>query len=105
MKIHEIQRFTCVMRAFYLVPSFCVGMPSSTLCVLSEREQMRTRSVQDGIPTQSVGTRAPVFNALVNRSRPRWQVRPSPLFCVTQWQSVTSGGSPNEPSADDKTKP
>jgi hypothetical protein len=48
-----------------LVPTLCVGMPSSTLCVLFagpedsrfERRQPRTtQSIGDCIPTQSVGT-------------------------------------------------
>jgi hypothetical protein len=36
-----------------------VGMPSSTLCVVfwpGDAARKRTRSVQDGIPTPSVGT-------------------------------------------------
>jgi hypothetical protein len=33
-----------------------VGMPSSTLCVGISAAVIRTQSVQDGIPTQSVGT-------------------------------------------------
>jgi hypothetical protein len=48
-----------------LVPTLRVGMPSWTLCVLfAQPENPRfeshrigtTRSVEDGIPTQSVGT-------------------------------------------------
>ena len=40
-----------------LVPTLRVGMPSSTLCVALAAESSATQSVEDGIPTQSVGTR------------------------------------------------
>ena len=43
-----------------LVPTLCVGMPSRTLRVLLRTalpSPKTTQSVEDGIPTQSVGTR------------------------------------------------
>ena len=40
-----------------LVPTLCVGMQSSTLCVVRALNKVGTQSVPDGIPTQSVGTR------------------------------------------------
>ena len=45
-----------------LVPMLRVGMPSPTLCVVLAGNTIRTRSVPDSIPTETVGTRA-------NRSR------------------------------------
>ncbi|MGF6112083.1 hypothetical protein ABH906_000531 [Pseudomonas frederiksbergensis] len=36
-----------------IVPTLCVGMHPVTLCVTPQK---RTRSVQGGIPTQSMGT-------------------------------------------------
>jgi hypothetical protein len=42
-----------------LVPTLCVGMQSRTLRVLFRsmpRRSKTTQSVEDGIPTQSVGT-------------------------------------------------
>ena len=40
----------------FLVPTLCVGMPTGPLCGPT-RAVVTTRSVEDGIPTQSVGTR------------------------------------------------
>src|SRR5262249_18698512 len=40
-----------------LVPTVPVGMLFPTLCVISLSNPEETQSVEDGIPTQSVGTR------------------------------------------------
>ena len=42
-----------------------VGMPSPTLCVAGFRLSRGTQSVQEGIPTQSVGTSIYVIRAVV----------------------------------------
>jgi hypothetical protein len=40
----------------YLVPTLCVGMPPGRSATASRQPRQATRSVEEGIPTQSVGT-------------------------------------------------
>src|SRR5487761_2146588 len=52
-----LERFTRALNTGALVPTLCVGMPSWTLRVRICSRSETTQSVEDGIPTQSVGTR------------------------------------------------
>ena len=73
-----------------LVPMLRVGMPSSTLCVVF-RWEMRTRSVQDGIPTQSVGTSLMTDDGAGSPLVPMLRVGiPSSTLCVVfRWEMRT----------------
>ena len=65
-----------------LVPTLRVGMPSRTLCVLRRWTWPpipTTQSVEEGIPTRSVGTRADAPRRSASRSGPTGRgLRPDP---------------------------